>query len=545
MNKYQRSKISSILKYTASISSVSILVSCSLTPNRAKTAADKEVYDILKQSEDQVFKRKSSFNVASTNNSSGSTNQELVNRTNKKGAITLNLQDCIRYATINSRDYQDAKEDLYLTALNLSDSRETFSYRKSSSLSSTFQRQSDGDQRSSSDFTNGISKIFKSGGSLSLNLANDLVKYFIGSPDRSITSVISVSLVKPLLRGSGSKIAAENLTQSSRNVIYSIRDYDFFQQSFSHEIVIDYLRLLQQKEQVFNEKTNFESRQQNFNYLEARSIDRASPEEVADAEQEVLAAKTRLINAESSFETSLDNFKVTIGMPASMKLSLNATELEKLVSSGLHTFPLSSSSAYHKALESRHLLLNEIDRFEDQKRQVTIAANDLKADLDFITNASLANSGNRWERLNFDDISANIGLELDLPANRKRERNNYRRALISFDATTRSLSQTHDSLKNLINLRFRQLEQFKQNYNIQLGALELAKKRVEGNKLRLKAGSVIFRRLSESQDALISAQNAVTAALINYQETRLQLFADIGILNISKPNYWLHKNPTL
>ena len=132
-----------------------------------------------------------------------------------------------------------------------------------------------------------------------------------------------------------------------------------------------------------------------------------------------------------------------------------------------------------------------------------------------------------------------------MPANRTRERNDYRRALISFDAETRSLSQTHDQLKNLISLRFRQLEQFKQNYEIQLGALKLAERRVEGNRLRLKAGTVIFRRLNESQDALISAQNAVTSALINYQETRLLLYTDIGILNNNKSNYWLQSNPTL
>jgi outer membrane protein TolC len=72
----------------------------------------------------------------------------------------------------------------------------------------------------------------------------------------------------------------------------------------------------------------------------------------------------------------------------------------------------------------------------------------------------------------------------------------------------------------------------------------LAEQRVEGNRLRFQAGTVIFRRLSESQDALIAAQNAVTAALIDYQDARLQLYTDIGILDPNTPNYWLDKNPT-
>ena len=101
-----------------------------------------------------------------------------------------------------------------------------------------------------------------------------------------------------------------------------------------------------------------------------------------------------------------------------------------------------------------------------------------------------------------------------------------------------------DSLNNLIVRRIREVNQFKQNYEIQKGAVELAQKRVEANRMRLEAGTLIFRRLSESQDALIAAQNAVTAALIDYQSARLALFNDIGILDTTQSNYWLKQNPT-
>ena len=168
-----------------------------------------------------------------------------------------------------------------------------------------------------------------------------------------------------------------------------------------------------------------------------------------------------------------------------------------------------------------------------------LAADDLKAQLDFVANASLANSGDRWERLNLDDINVGVGRELDLPINRERERNNYRRSLIQFQSDARSLRQSHDQLKNTIRLRLRQLDQFKRNYEIQLGALKLAEKRVEGDELRLKAGTLIFRRLSESQDDLIQARNSVTVALVSYQESRLRVLEDLGILDIDKKDFWL------
>ena len=292
-----------------------------------------------------------------------------------------------------------------------------------------------------------------------------------------------------------------------------------------------------------NAEKNYQSRNENHEYLKARSIDRSSPSDVADAKQEALTAKIRVINAQSTLESALDNFKLTIGMPTGIELKLVEGELEKLSHLGIQPIGFDQTEIYQYALKHRHSLLNEIDRFEDSKRKVEIAADNLRTQLNFISTASISNSGDRWERLNFNDISTSIGLELDLPINRKTQRNSYRRSLISLDSQVRSLSQTHDRLKNLINLRLRELEQQKQNYEIQVGALNLAENRVEGNRLRLKAGTLVFRRLSESQDSLINAQNAVIAALISFQDARLNLYSEIGALDASKSNFWLLEKP--
>lgn len=531
----------SYLKPLAKLAVLSFAVaSCSTKHHVAKV--DAEVYSILKEAEASVFKRSSDFSIDTPESGRSRdevTNEVLYKKSNQSGNVTLSIKESIDFAIKNSPEYQSEKESLYLTALGLSDTRIPFRVNGRSDVDASLSREADGDQRVNAGLQNSLSTIFRGGGSLSLSLANDLLKYFSGRSDKSIGSIVSFNISQPLLRGFGSEIAAEGLTQSYRNVVYEIRDYAVFQQTFSREIVIDYLSLLQSKEQIENEKTNLDSRRQNYEYLKARSIDRASPEEVADAKQGVLQAETRFINTESGFATQLDTFKIRIGMPAGVTLSLKTSELDDVVSAGAIPFKLSEKRAYAEALQNRASLLNDIDRFEDSRRDVLIAADALKTELNLVSNASLLNSGDRWERLNFNDISATVGLELDLPVNKKRERNNYRRALIRFDANARSLGQTHDRLKNLVSLRFRQLDQFRQNYDIQLGALALAERRVEGNELRLKAGTVIFRRLSESQDALIGAQNAVTTALVNYQESRLRLYEELGILDVEKSNFWL------
>ena len=513
---------------------------CSTAQHKGKV--DEQVYAILRHAEKEVFNRETNFSIDTTRSGASLdeiNNAALYNKSNQKGSVSLSIKDSIDFAIKNSPTYQNAKENLYLTALNMSDVNIPFRINPSSDADVSRSRESDGDQRLDAGVTNSLSTLLKGGGSISLSLANDLLKFFTGSSDRSISSIINFNISQPLLRGAGASIAAESLTQSHRNVIYQIRTYAVFQQDFSRDIVIDYLRLLQLKEQINNEETNLKSRTQNFEYLKARAIDRSSPEEVADAEQDVLEARTRFINAKSNFSTQLDSFKIQIGMPAGMTLQLKQSELDRLVKVGPVPFSLSEKASYKAALENRAQLLNDIDEFEDSRRDVLIAADDLRTTLNFVSNSSISSSGERWERLNFNDLSTSVGIELDLPINKKRERNDYRRVLINFDSDARALRQEHDLLKNLVNLRFRQLKQFRQNYDIEVGSVKLAKRRVEGNKLRLKAGTVIFRRLSESQDALISAQNAVTAALVNYQESRLTLYTDLGILNVEKPQFWL------
>ena len=522
-----------------------VLVACSAGQHQKN--ADAQVYQILKKAEKHVFGKPKDFTIE-TNYSDLKTSDvqpsQLLAKSQSGGELTLNLDQALSYAAQNSQEYQSQKEALYLAALNLTGVRNSFGPNLSSNASGRLRDEPDGDVRGNANLNQRLAQNLTTGGAYSLALANDLLRYFTGDPRKSASSVISLNIFQPLLRGAGSDIAAESFTQANRNVIYAIRNYHHFQNTFSKEIVIQYLRLLQQKESVSNQYKNYISRQKNTEYLRARAVDRASPEEVSDSEQTELEAKNNWINAQSRYQTSLDNFKLILGAPSSVNLNLNDDELNKLVKAGLQPLTVNQQQAFQIALKKRLPLMNDIDNFDDTKRQVKIAANQLKAQVSLLASASLASTDNKLDKLSLDDLSSQVGVELNLPINRINERNNYRRELIRFQSSIRSLSRSYDDLNNLIARRIREVQQFKQNYDIQRNAVALAENRVEGNRLRFQAGTVIFRRLSESQDALIAAQNAVTAALIDYQDARLQLYTDIGILDPNAPNYWLDANPT-
>ena len=513
-----------------------------------KKRADKGVYEILKKVENDIFGESSGFSIdtpTSGKKTKDVTALKLLKSRNKGGEITLSLDQALGYAIKNSREYQSEKEKLYLTALNLTGERHNFRPSFFGRTRAESNRLSDGERTGTTSTDLGINQALRTGGSLGISIANDLLRYFTGDPRRSAASVLNLNVTQPLLRGAGSKIAAERLTQANRNVVYAVRDFSHFQNTFSVEIVNDYFDLLQLKNVIFNEYNNYESRRANKEYLTAR-VDRESPEAQGDAKQDELQAKNRYISSITSYRNALDRFKITLGLPQTTNLRLDDKEIDLIRAAGAKSLYLGSQEGFLVALDNRLPLFNQIDRFEDNKRQVAIAANQLKADLNIIGSSSLNSDGGPTDYADFDfkNVRTSVGLQLNLPLDRLRERNDYRATLINFESATRTLGQNFDELRNLLDRRIRELEQFRQSYQIQQNAVVLAKNRVEGNQLRLKAGTVIFRRLSESQDALISTQNAETRALVDYLGARLNLLIDLGVLQSDQKRYWLKENPS-
>jgi outer membrane protein TolC len=59
----------------------------------------------------------------------------------------------------------------------------------------------------------------------------------------------------------------------------------------------------------------------------------------------------------------------------------------------------------------------------------------------------------------------------------------------------------------------------------------------------LEAGRVQIRDILEAQEALLSAQNALTAAVINYRITELELQRDMGLLKVDEKGLWQEFDP--
>ena len=506
--------------------------------------ADKDIYKILKKVEEDIFGKSSEFSINTAyagKKPKDVAAQDILDERSPNKTLVLPIDKALDYAVKHSREFQSEKESLYLTALNLTGEKHSFFPQFFANSRGTRSRLVDGEQRGTVGSNIGVSQALLTGANISVGIANDLLRYYTGDQRKSAASVISLDIFQPILRGAGWKIAGERLKQSHRNVLYGVRDFAHFQNTFSVDILMEYFRLLQAKDVIFNQYNNYLSRKASTEYLRARSVDRAKPEEVAQSEQSELQAKDNYLNSITRFRNSLDRFKITLGLPQTVDLRLDDSEMVKLRDAGLLGLSLNKAESFRIALKNRLPLLNEVDRYEDSKRQVAIAADQLKADLNIFADTTVENDEGptEYEKFNFNNVRANVGVQLNLPLDRLRERNQYRTTLINFESAIRRLGLNFDEVRNQIDQDIRQLEQLRKSYEIQQNAVSLSENSVEGNQLRLQAGTITFRDLSDSQDDLIVAQNAVTGALVDYLEARLGLLTNLGILATEKETFWL------
>jgi outer membrane protein TolC len=462
-----------------------------------------------------------------------------------KTARVINLDQALDLAVENSREYQTQKEQLYLSALTLTGARYEFSPQFFAESTPRITGSRDGADIGTVGSRIGVSQFLKTGGSLSLALANDLVRYFAGSPNvvsrNSAINTISVDLTQPLMRGFGvNNPLVEALTQAERNVVYAVRSYSLYQQDFAVTTVSAYFALLTQKDIVRNNYRNFTNRVETTKYLQARAVDRERLSSADDARTAELTAKTDYIDSLASYLNALDAFKLRLGIPLSSPLFLDDKDLKELIAAGLIPVDIDRQAAFAICVQKQMDVLNAIDQFEDSKRKIRVAADQLRADVNVIGNARLASlSPDDYANFDPDKVVYTAGVTINLPVDRLPERNLYRRSLVSFESQLRSLSLTLDNYRDRIDRGLRTLEQARLNHDSAAESLKVAERRVENNVMLMEAGRATVRDVREAQDGLIQAQNNLATIYAQYLTARLTLLLNVGLIETRPDKFWL------
>lgn len=495
-----------------------------------KDSADEQVYGILDKAAEQVVGTARPFVVERPIDT---LRQRLVA---SDAPVRVTLLEALDVAAENSRDFQRQKEQLYLAALNLTRSQYDFEWHFGASGSAAIEGQ--GDDTATAVIGTDLSAAATStaGTRVVTSFVNTFLKSIISGGSFDGSSIFNLAITQPLLRGSGRNIVREPLTQAERDVIYSMRTFERFRADFAVSVVSDYWNVVREAADLANVEANYRSLVElRAQIEELYGAGRKTIIDLGRARQDEYAADNQRVLAKNRLQSSLDAFKLTLGLPIRTRLDLDLTELDRVSGLGVTEVELDEATAFQLALERRFDFRTTVDEVEDAARRIEVAKDALNMSLDFTSALSVPAQDGKGLNLDWSRVNWSAGFQLDLALDKLPERNAYRAALISFDQALRAREQAEDGLGADVRSSIRNIRSAIDSYRIQTEALKLAGQRVEATTDLYSAGRIEAREKLDAQDAYLQAQLDLSAATVAYAIARLQLMNDLEAIEL-QPN---------
>ncbi|MGD2095449.1 MAG: TolC family protein [Phycisphaerales bacterium] len=508
-------------------------------PEQYKAEADKEVYQIIDSKWQGDFGLKTNYMVSDSNESMSPSENEVMAMIPDSGV--LSLQRAVEIATRFNREYQFQKEALYLLALDLTQARHQYARQWFGTIDGSYvDDKSNGDDVELTT-SGGVNQSFLLDGILfNVGIAIDWARFLTGDPRTTLGSILSGDVTIPLLGAGAGKTARENLTQAERNVLYQIRMFNRYRKTFVVGIISDYYRVLQQKNSATIAEASYRRQVESTNQLKMEvNVGQRAPSEADEAMQRLLSSENALVTAQQRYEQALDRFKIRLSLPTDANITLDQNELAALEEIGISQPEYTETEAIEMAVARRLDLANTKNGLEDSARKLELAAEGLGVQLNLIGSANVSSADKTdFDRLQFHQGLYELAYQADLPLDRKSERNAYREALITVERQRRTLEEETENVKLDVRQAYRDLAETAETYRIQKVGLELARRRVEEQKLLLEYGRGTVRLLLETEDDLVQAQNDLTGALVNHTIAKMSFFRDIGILQVKPDGMW-------
>ncbi len=547
------------------------LALCGCTTNQYRRSADHEVYRAIAQKAPLVTNMEPHFTIEQTNTLrlEGLPNASQAERAlgpaaeAENGAKVFSLEMALGIAVQHSRVYQTSREQLYLSALSLTLARHQFAPIFSGSGSGSYAVQTEfatelqpnpadpngppipvlsanlAEQHSvSANGSVGVDWLIRDLGKISAAFTTDFLRFLTGDPRTLAASQIGATFTRPLLRNAGFKAEQENLTQAERNLLYALRDFVRFRKDFTVQVATAYYGVLGNRDAVRNSYLNLEASRRSDERSRALAREgRITQSDLGRLGQQDLSAESAWVNAIRAYQRSLDDFKIQLGIPVETKIVLDDQELARLT---IRSPAISPEDSFKVALAARLDYQNLHDQHEDTGRQVKLAADRLKTQLDLSAGAGFASAqqSSGFPIVDLNRYNWNAGVNLDLPLERKAERNNYRAALISQASAARALEQRRDEIELQVRESWRTLDQAKRNYEISQIGVNLAARRVEEQELLAQLGRAKAQDQVDAQNDLLNSKNQLTQALVAHTIARLQFWNNLGILYIKENGQW-------
>ncbi|MGC3966147.1 MAG: hypothetical protein QM775_01875 [Pirellulales bacterium] len=278
----------------------------------------------------------------------------------EQGNVLLDRQAAVQIALMNSRNYQRELEDLYLSALDVTFERfrfdSQFFFNNGTLFTTVGPNRPVGGGGSSSILTTDtdfrVNKLYAGGGQLVVDFANSVVWQFAGNDTNTNVSFLNFNFAQPLLRFAGRARVLERLTLAERSLIYNVRQMEQYRQGFYAQVVTGrapgdgpaqrglgagvgnplpsftgvggYFGLLQSQVFIRNQEANVTTLRDSLARLQEefdanRLKDRF---QVELARQALYRGQSTLLASKANFQTSLDSFKLLLGLPPDVEMKV-------------------------------------------------------------------------------------------------------------------------------------------------------------------------------------------------------------------------------
>ena len=283
---------------------------------------------------------------------------------NEDGELVLDRRAAVQMALLQSRDYQRELEDLYLSALEVTFQRFQFDTQFFGGNDTFFRTTGplSGDALSESTLTDdafvSLEKQFATGAELVAGVANSVVWELGGPNSYRVSTPITMAFVQPLLRAAGRAVVLEDLTQSERDLLANIRQWERYRRGFYNAIVAGragvqgpssttpglpsisggfssgaggFLSLLESQVRIRNLEANVAGNQDSLYQMEALfDANRVKPKsQVELIRQSLYRSQSSLLSERTGYEQSLDEFKVNLGLPPSLNVRIEDPLLDQ------------------------------------------------------------------------------------------------------------------------------------------------------------------------------------------------------------------------
>ena len=297
----------------------------------------------------------------------------------------------------------------------------------------------------------------------------------------------------------------------------------------------EFYGIVAQKRVVRNREATLEQ----FEFLKRRSetlfaVDRVSEVDKFRAAREFLTAQNSLVDARQELAARLDRFKVLLGIESDITLDV-ADEIPDVVVEDVDL-----GEALATALRNRIELMTARDAVDDSERRLRIRTQELLPQLRLVAERTrAARAGDRHlDTLAYRDDDYSVGLELELPLDRVRERSSLRAARVELSRSRRALSELEDDVILTVRQSLRDYRSSANSLVIQRQIVASEEKNTKVARMRFENGEIGNRDLTDAQNSLVDAQDRLVREQVNVELARVQLLRDLGVLVLEEDGTW-------